>query len=276
MRQQLTAGLVALVLLSSCKKDDKKNDNNPGNDSKNPYKVSGIIKDTKGQAIAGAKVRVVNHVLYDVSSDVFSTNYGTYVTPKLDIGGWNIYAWKDITYEGQTYHLRIAPEDNDYNAFSLDKEGYTKNFKLKLSGRIEDVPLSDNSPTTGYYGGTMVFTNLPSEGMQQMPAGTEVKITLTPVAGSKFIDGSEAQFLEKTFTIKKNQFNYFITDIPQCKYKITAKTNGRLILLTDVRDIYGEEPYKESLTYFFKPDPATSYNSGLQSNIETPFFMELF
>lgn len=265
-------GILAMTLFGFCKKDGNKIEEQT---SQSPYKVSGIVKNTKNQPIGNAKVRAVNPVLFDSSADVFTSGDGKYLTPKLDLGGWNIYAWTDIEYEGLTYHLRVAPEDGDYNAFSIQKEGKVKNFKLQLTGRINDIPLSENSPTAGYYGGTLLFTNLPGEGANPIPAGTQIKIILTPVAGSNYIDGSTAQVLEKTFTIQQGQSSYFVKDIPQCKYGITAKAGNKSVLLTDYRDVWNNTPYKPFLIYFFKPEPQSGYNSGLKSNIETPFYMEL-
>ncbi|MDR2273184.1 MAG: carboxypeptidase-like regulatory domain-containing protein [Sphingobacterium sp.] len=265
-------GISSMTLFGACKKDSSASIGQPS--EQNQFKVTGLVKDSKNRPFINAKVRVVNHVLYDTSFDVFTGGDGIYITPKLDLGGWNIYAWADIDYEGQTFHLRVAPEDGDYNAFSLDKAGKVKNFKLQLKGRINDVPLSENNPGAGYYGGTLLFTNLPSEGAKAMTAGTTVKITLTPVAGNKYIDGSDPQITEKEFTIQTGQTSYSITDIPQCKYVITAKSGNKTVLLTDYRDIWTTTPYKTSLTYFFKPESA-GYNGGLKTNVSTPFYMEL-
>lgn len=266
--------LIALLWLGACKKSGNDTPDNNGSEQL-AYKAVGIVKNADGSPVSGAKVRAVNPVLLDASADVFTDAKGAYITPKLDLGGWNLYAWKEQEYEGYIYHLRVAPEDDDYSAFSIDKAGKTKHFKLRLTGRIKDIPLSENTPDQGYYGGALQFVNLGLEAFKKMPANTPVKIILTPLPGSKLLDGSAPAVVERTFTIEAGTDNYWLTDIPQCKYVITAKSGNKVILLTDHRDIYGEEPYKTFLNWIFKPAASASYGSGLKSNTDAPFYMDL-
>ncbi|NLR80569.1 carboxypeptidase-like regulatory domain-containing protein [Chitinophaga eiseniae] len=272
-----TAGLLcltALLWLGACKKSGNDTPDNSGSEQL-AYKAVGIVKNADGSPVSGAKVRAVNPVLLDASADVFTDAKGAYITPKLDLGGWYLYAWKEQEYEGYTYHLRVAPEDDDYNPFSIDKGGKVKHFKLRLTGRIKDIPKSENMPDQGYYGGTLQFVNLGLEAFKKMPVNTPVKIILTPLPGSKLLDGSAPAVVEKTFTIAEGEDNYWITDIPQCKYIITARSGNKVIRLTDHRDIYGEEPYKNSLSWMFKPAASASYAGGLKGNSDKPFYMDL-
>lgn len=267
--------LIALLWLGACRKPGKDKPDNNNEAEQLAYKATGIVKNTDGSPISGAKVSVANIVLWDTRVDVFTDATGAYITHKLDPGGWYLFAWKEQEYEGYTYHLRVAPEDDDYNPFDIEKAGKVKHFKWRLTGRIKDIPKSENMPDQGYYGGTLQFVNLGLEAFKKMPVNTPVKIILTPLPGSKLLDGSAPAVVEKTFTIEEGEDNYWITDIPQCKYVITAKSGSKMIRLTDHRDIYGEEPYKNSLNWMFKPAASASYAGGLKGNSDTPFYMDL-
>ncbi|WP_225000304.1 carboxypeptidase-like regulatory domain-containing protein [Cesiribacter sp. SM1] len=239
-----------------------------------PYAVTGTVVDTKGNPMAGVKVRADNDALYG-SAEVTTDANGKYTLPKLEIGGWKIYAWKEVSYKGKTYHLRMGmPAAADYNAFSPGKEGAVKNFRWQLSGPIPDRPRSERSGS-GYFGGTLLFTNLGPDAVQ-MPSGTVVTVTLTPVAGATLLDGSAPEVIKKSFTIEEGEYNYWIHDIAQCEYRITAesKFNGATKeVLLGTSAYSGHKPAIES--FYFPPSLGSSgdYENGLLSSNDHPFFM---
>ena len=239
-----------------------------------PYSVTGTVVDTKGNPMSGVKVRADNDALYG-SAEVITDANGRYTLPKLEIGGWKIYAWKEVTYKGKTYHLRMGmPAVSDYDAFSPSKEGAVKNFKWQLSGPIPDRPRSDRSGS-GYFGGTLIFRNLGPEAISISP-GTEITITLTPVSGANLFDGSTPQVISKSFTIEAGEYNYWIHDIPQCEYRITAegKSNGTAKpVLLSTEAFSGHAEAIES--FYFKPSIISGgdYENGLLSSNDNPFFI---
>jgi hypothetical protein len=241
-----------------------------------PYTVTGTVLDTNGKPMAGVKVRADNDALYG-SAEVTTDADGKYTLPKLEIGGWKIYAWKEITYKGKTYHLRLGmPKEPDYDAFSPGKEGAVKNFKWQLSGNIPDRPRSANS-ASGYFGGTLRFSNMNSD-FQSLPAGTVVAVTLTPVAGATLFDGSAPSVVKKTFTIEDGVgLNYWIHDIPQCEYRITAEsthngTKKAVLLSTNIGTGFGAAIEG----FYFKPSLGSmgNYENGLLGPEDTPFYMK--
>jgi hypothetical protein len=235
--------------------------------------VTGIVVDTNDRPIAGAKVRADNDILYGGSAEVITDTDGRYKLPKLAIGGWKVYAWKDVTYKGQVYHLRMGMDKaQDYNSFSPGQGGAVKNFKWQLAGTIPDRPQQEQS-SSGYFGGALRFTNMDSDA-NSMPRGTEVTITLTPVAGATRFDGSAPQTIRKSFTIEGgNKYNYWLHDIPQSEYRITAESNyngaRRVIELSD--NIYRN--YAPTIDGFYFKPASRSYESGLQGPEDTPFYM---
>lgn len=259
------------LIFSSC---FEKEETNP--DTKNsaaPYSVTGTVVDTKGNPMAGVKVRADNDALYG-SAEVTTDANGRYTLPKLEIGGWKIYAWKEVSYKGKTYHLRMGmPAAVDYEIFSPPKEGVVKNFKWQLSGPIPDRPRSERSGS-GYFGGTLIFTNLGPDFATILP-GTAITITLTPVSGATLFDGSTPQVISKSFTIESGEFNYWIYDIPQCEYRITAesKLNGttkKVLLSTESNSGHAEAIEG----FYFKPSIVSGgdYENGMLSSNDNPFF----
>jgi len=242
-------------------------DDGGGTNKGKPYTVTGKVVDTKGNPIAGARVRADNDALYG-SAETTTDENGVYTLPKLEIGGYKIYAWNDVTYNGKEYHLRLGmPKPSDYNAFSTDATGaVVKNFVWVLQGKIPDRPRSERN-SFGYWGGTIHFSTM-DENARTMPDGTELTITLTPETGAALFDGSTPATITKTFTLEGGESNYYLYDVPQCKYKITATsvTNGTKHNITLALNWHG--PYQTALSnIYFQPDGSGrgSYENGLGS-----------
>lgn len=268
--------LASTLFFFSCTEEEV-NLNDDEGASREPYTVTGTVVDTQGKPLAGVKVRADNDALYG-SAEVTTDANGKYVLPKLEIGGWKIYAWKEVTYKGKIYHLRMGMTDaTDYDAFSPGEKGAVKNFQWQLSGVIPDRPRADKSPS-GYFGGSLSFINMDPDAIS-MPVNTEVTITLTPVAGATLFDGSSPQVIQKSFTIEaSNEYNYWIHDIPQSEYHITAESryNGtkKIVYLSD--SFY--EGHSEAIeNFYFKPSgsSAGTYENGLATPADHPFYMQL-
>ncbi len=271
--------LAGCLMLVACTEKDPTPDapDAPQGEKTTPYAVTGRVVDTQGKPMQGVKVRADNDALYG-SAEVTTDANGRYTLPKLEIGGWKIYAWKEITYKDKIYHLRLGmPNASDYDAFSPGKEGAVKNFQWQLSGNIPDRPRSEKS-ASGYFGGSLRFTNMDSEG-RSMPAGTQVTVSLTPVAGATLFDGSAPKTIQKSFTIEGgNEYNYWVKDIPQCEYRITAETNKNGVkkaIYLSTTFYSGHAPAIEN--FYFKPAGSSSgtYENGLRGPEDSPFYMQL-
>lgn len=228
-----------------------------------PNTVTGVALDTKGQPLPGVRVRAENDVTHSWA-EVRTDATGHYTFPKLEFGGWKLYAWKETFYKGQTYALRLGmPNAADYDAFAPGSQGAVRDFQWQLAGRILDRTPSGQA-SSGYFGGTLRFVNFDSN-FNALPAGTEVAVTLTPVAGATLLDGSAPSVLQKSFTVVNSspaQYNYWLQDIPQCEYRITATSryHGATRALELSPDL---SAYQAAIgSTYFKPAGA-SYESGL-------------
>jgi hypothetical protein len=162
---------------------------------------------------------------------------------------------------------------SDYDAISPGPNGAVKNFKWQLTGAIPDRPQQPQS-SSGYFGGALRFANM-DHNFAYMAQGTQVTITLTPVAGAKHFDGSAAQVIRKTFTIgASNQINYWLHDIPQAEYRITAESNlngtRRAVHLTSNLS----QGFSPAIDNFYFQPASQSYESGLLGPENTPLFMQ--
>jgi hypothetical protein len=188
------------------------------------------------------------------------------------IGGWKIYAWKEVTYKDTVFSLRMGMEnDVDYDAFATDDKAVVKNFVWKLSGRIPDRPASFENES-GYFGATLRFIN--TSGVRpNMPAGTKVTITLTPVAGAKYLDGTAASgSIVKTFTMESGTSHYYLGDIKVTNYHVTAQSEYNGVTKKVYLGTYSD--LREWLEFDFLPAAGSgSYENGIKTSGDTPFYM---
>jgi hypothetical protein len=263
-----------LLATASCEKEDKTTDpTNPA--SGEPNTVTGVVVNAQGQPMAGVKVRADNPNGNNIHAETTTDANGKYRLKLTSIGGWKIYAWKEVQVQDKTYHLRLGMKnDSDYDAFATEDKSLVRDFVWKLEGRIPDRPASADFGT-GYFGGSLYFVNLNSI-RPPMPAGTKVTVTLTPLSGAKYLDGTPATAtVTKSFTIGASA-NYYVGDIKATTYRVTlhSEHNGvtRQIGL-GVNTTLGD--YWESVDLSWDPHTLStgSYESGLKTGLNTSLYM---
>jgi hypothetical protein len=268
--------LALIVTFASCKKDSVEK---PPVVSGEPNTVIGTIVDTQGQPMAGVKVRAENPNGYNMHIEGTSDANGKYKLKISSIGGWKIYAWKEVQYEGRNYNLRLGMKnDADYDAFSTDDNTVVKDFVWKLSGRIPDRSAS-NDYGMGYFGASLYFVNL-NDGLK-LPAGTKVTVTLTPENGAKYLDGTPATtVVTKSFTIGSGGDNYYIGDIKVSSYtmRLQSELNGTTrTVRVGVNTVLGN--YYESISsLYWEPHGLStgSYESGIRTGTSISFYMKQY
>ena len=240
--------------------------------------VSGKAVDTKGNPMAGVKVRAENPAGYNIFVDGTTKADGTYSLTLPSVGSWKIYAWKEVNYKDKVFHLRMGmPQDADYDFFTPGNTGVVKNFVWKLSGRIPDRGASLENGW-GYFGGSLRFVNFNSV-VAAMANGTKVTVTLTPTTGATYLDGTPATAagtVKKSFTITNAPGqNYYIGDIPVTEYRMSIESE-----LSGVKkQVYvGGNDYKnlyEWLEFDFNPASGSSgsYENGISTPVEFPYYL---
>ncbi|MBB1284940.1 carboxypeptidase regulatory-like domain-containing protein [Flavisolibacter sp. BT320] len=266
--------MALLVIFTSCKKESTEN---PGNGSGEPNTVVGTVVNAQGQPMAGVKVRAENPTGYNIYVDGTTDAAGKYKLKINGIGGWKVYAWKEVEYGGKLYNLRLGMKNAaDYDAFSTEDKTVVKDFVWKLDGRIPDRPASADYGM-GYFGASLYFVNL--NDALKMPAGTKVTVTLTPEEGATYLDGTPATTtVTKSFTIGNNGDNYYIGDIKVSSYtmRLQSELNGvTKTVRVGVNSVLGN--YFESISELYW-DPHTlstgSYESGIKTGTSISFYMK--
>ncbi|MFD2920851.1 carboxypeptidase-like regulatory domain-containing protein [Terrimonas rubra] len=265
---------IVMIVLFSCAKG--KSSSGSTTPPEKAYTISGIIKDASGNPVPGARIRVENPTGDNIHFTARTNEAGRYSVTVSAIGGYKIYAWKEVELNNEVYQVRLGMEkDADYDAFSVPASGVVKNFTWKLSGRIPDRTISRENGT-GYFGGTIKFINYNSLA-DEMPAGTQVTIQLTPTTGARYLDGSTAagKIVEKKFTIAAGVGQaYYINDIPATHYKITASAtlNGNsknVNIGSGTPDVF-----HNSAEHYFKSEGGSgSFENGLGSPNEYSFYV---
>ncbi|MDQ3290057.1 MAG: carboxypeptidase-like regulatory domain-containing protein, partial [Bacteroidota bacterium] len=268
--------VVTLFSFTSCLTKDE--DPNPNPDTETEVNtVSGKVVDAQGKPLAGVKVRAENPTGYNVHVEGTTNAEGKYKLTLTSVGSWKIYAWKEVEYKSKMYHLRLGmPNDQDYDAFTVNEKGAIKNFVWKLSGRIPDRG-ADVKNGFGYFGGSLRFVNANGV-VPAMAPGTKVTITLAPVTGAHYLDGTLATatgIIHKIFTITNEvDQNYYMGDIPVTEYHVSIESERNGVK----RQVYLGKDYSELYAWLeLYLDPVSgssgSYESGIQTPTDFPYYM---
>jgi hypothetical protein len=211
-----STAMLAVLTLSGCDKDPgKKGDETGGVITPAKNTVTGVVKDAKGNPIAGAKVRVENDFSY---YDVTTNAQGQYSCKVASFGSYKVLAWAPVTYQGINYMLRAGmAKDTDYDFVDVSN-GAVRNFQLQHKGRIPDRTAGENG--TGYFGASINFYKLGSLYGPQLEAGDVVTYYLTPIGD--LMDGTTGQVLQGSFIISFTKTEYYVVDVPAGKYKVEA------------------------------------------------------
>ena len=239
--------------------------------------VTGIVVNSQGQPMEGVKVRADNPNGNNIHSEVTTDAAGRYKIKLTSIGSWKIYAWKEVQFMDKTYNLRLGMKNaTDYDAFTTEGKTVVRDFVWKLDGRIPDRSASSDYGM-GYFGGSLYFVNLNGKGYPPMAPGTKVTVTLTPVSGAKYLDGTPATTtVTKSFTITDGNSNYYIGDIKVANYRMSIKGehNGveRVVWMGHKSSI-GD--FFQWLDFYFDPEGLSvgSYESGIKTGVGTPFYL---
>lgn len=265
--------LVGAFSFSSCAKSSSDNTGNGGTDNTNT--VTGIAVDAQGRPLAGVKIRAENPTGNNIHIDGTTGADGRYKLKLTSIGGWKIYAWKEIQYEDQVYHLRLGMKaDTDYDAFATEGKSVVKDFVWKLSGRIPDRPASIENGS-GYFGASLRLVNY-NDLVPELPAGSKLTVTLTPTNGAKYLDGTAATTpVVKTFTIQNGKSNYYMGDVPVTTYRITASSEVNNVTKKVFIGANSASSLLEWIEFYFDPASSSSgsYESGLNSPNDFPFYL---
>jgi Carboxypeptidase regulatory-like domain len=178
-----------------------------------PYTVSGIVLDTKGQPLEGATVRLRQDFVSGTT--VVTTGpdgrYKASSSVQNAAASYKIEAYKQVDYNGQTICPRLAmPDPNDYTSFTLDK-GAERNFQWQLTGKIGNYDT--------FFGARIDLWNSYSFS----DTTRAVELTLTPTG--PLLDGSEGSVIVQEVPLGDGDDDALF-DIPIGTYTLQAVLIG--------------------------------------------------
>ncbi|WP_066942090.1 carboxypeptidase-like regulatory domain-containing protein [Microtetraspora fusca] len=179
-----------------------------------PGVLKGRVVDGKGKPLAGVQVVADNQLLYNSNLIVPTDADGFYRVETNVATTFHVTATVTRQYNGQTYSLDLAPDDD--NSFA-GPTGAIRNFTWKLTGQRADG--------LGVHGSS-VLIYLDYRDPQDPEAYLQdenVELTLTPEG--PLIDGSQGS----TITRKSSRTGdgSGVHDVPVGRYRITATYEGR-------------------------------------------------
>jgi len=207
--------------------------------------VSGSVLDAQGKPIEGARLWIKPALTTGLVQARTGPD-GRYKAEGLLNIPYNTFSWYKMTYRDKTLCMRVAPVAlNQYDSF-VPKDGVTRNFKLRISGQIDD-----RSDT--YYGGQIrVF-------VQEIPRDSTIAVTFEPLG--PLADGSTGK------TIVRTPKDMMIEDIPVGAYRVTAQVqepSGRKRVARLSRKSFTTDVASEAIVEWESKDSCVgSFGSGL-------------
>ena len=188
-----------------------------------PNVVSGTVRTTDGRPIAGATIRIsgatgaARGTTVRTRSDA-NGNYRMEVRP----GHYDVDAFYDLTFEGQTYRELWLDRTNEGCERQLSDKGIVRHFVLRLSGPLRCSANFDPNEPTSYAGAAV--TVVPGN----LPAATSVRFTFTPIGA--LADGTQGRVLtfDRTAAMLARSGGRlgetsWLYDIPLARYRVTAE-----------------------------------------------------
>lgn len=184
--------------------------------------VSGTVRTVDGRPLAGATIRISGATGAGSGSTVRTQsdrngNYRLRVRP----GHYNVDAYYDLTFDGQTYRELPLTSTNRGCERQLSQNGIVRHFVLRLTGPLRCAFNFDANEPASYAGGMVLVTG------GNFPPATRVRFTFTPIG--PLADGSKGQVLtfERSgamLAVSGGRLGQtaWLHDIPLGRYRVSA------------------------------------------------------
>ncbi len=177
-----------------------------------PFTVSGIVLDTRGKPLQGARVWVKADFVYGRAEGTSGAD-GRYAISDLIKATYRAEAYHETPYAGTTVCMRLAmPKPTDYNSFPVS-QGAERNFRWQLTGKVGN--------TNAHFGATILISN----SYLFHNTSRSIEFTLTPTG--PLVDGSKASPIVKEAMLDFPSSDDGLYDVPLGTYKLKAVLIGK-------------------------------------------------
>ncbi|GGP05127.1 hypothetical protein GCM10012278_23300 [Nonomuraea glycinis] len=176
--------------------------------------LKGRVVGTDGKPIQGAEIVADNQLLYDSNLVVSTDADGLYRVDTDVAATFHVTASKKIDFNGKTYLVELAPEDDTSFA---GPTGAVRNFTWKLTGEKPD--------DLGHYGSSVLFylDSVDPQNSEVYLEDENVEVTLTPEG--PLADGSQGSTITRKAI--RTPDGSGLVDVPLGRYRISANYQGR-------------------------------------------------
>lgn len=177
--------------------------------------VSGRVLDERGAPVPGARI-IVEPVMFRGTFVSKTDSRGAYQSIELNAAAnpYTVTAYKEVTYHGRRYCIRMAGEGHEYKEAFNAKSGAVRNFRWKVRGS-SDMPEDGSSHGDQYWGGSLKFENISGDDAIFVDWNATIEVRLIP--DGPLIDGSQGKTVTRTVKVKDG-----LGDIPVGAYKLSA------------------------------------------------------
>lgn len=211
-----STSLLAVLLLSGCtvaSPGGTPPSGDPANDAPaTAYTVQGLVRDTRGQPLAGAEIEVAS-TQYGTSYKTRTGEDGRYAV-HVEEGAWRVLGSATVPYHGNKYCLALAPDVAD--AF-WGADGAVRDMRLAIQGPGLNP---DSSPRGGRIDFDLRLTGLDAS------ATYAFALELEPV--DALMDGSKGETIVRsaTFPGSEGTSDLVLQDIPLGAYRVRVSLSG--------------------------------------------------
>lgn len=221
------------------------------------------MKDAQGKPVSDVTVDISGTVTANggiVSLDPTTNAAGRYTQTDIPAGSYSVLAWKQVTYNGQTYRVPMSPVQGKIEDQYLSRKGIARDFKWKISGPIPSRFFDANEPNS-YYGGSLKIFGTDENMLNRLdlPAGSVLQGRLVP--DGPLMDGSTGRVITFEGPYKQGELYQIIhKDIPLGRYSLSlsALLPGGETKVIRLYDGSGHEDsdFKPTTTIGFAPSGA--------------------
>ncbi|MBW3637124.1 MAG: carboxypeptidase-like regulatory domain-containing protein [Armatimonadetes bacterium] len=189
-----------------------------------PNTARGTVRNAQGKPVSDVTVDIWGTATANagiVNFDPTTNAAGRYTQTDITPGSYSVLAWKQVSYNGQTYRVPMSPVQGKIEDQYLSRKGIARDFVWKISGPIPSRFFDATKPES-YYGGALTIFGRDENLLNplDLPAGSILQGRLVP--NGPLMDGSVGRVITFEAPYKAGELYQFVQqDIPVGRYTLS-------------------------------------------------------